>query len=424
MAKATSTRNRPIAAVTVAILAMVATVPALALDAHAAAAESFFRLRFALWKLIHKHDIPGVTVAVMKDGRLVLADGLGWADEESWEPARADTLFRIASVSKSITAVTVLRLVEQGKLHLEDKAFALLPDITPPAGETPDPRLQAITVRDLLQHSGGWDSSEGGDPQFGSLAIAEALGIPSPPSPRTVVGFWMGQPLQFDPGTRHSYSNFGYNVLGRIIEKITGQSYETHVLSEVLTPLGIRRMRLGASLKEQRARGEGTYHANRGAALVDSVFPALGKVPKAYGGWSHEALDAHGGWIASAVDLLRFVRGVEGSGGQPRLLSDAMLAAMVAYPQGLGQAHDHYYALGWDVDDSGKATEQWSHTGALENSNAALLVRQTNGVSYAVVFNALPNDYVGFFDELQKLIKSEVAAVTRWPSRDLFPTIP
>jgi|WetSurMetagenome_2_1015567.scaffolds.fasta_scaffold22360_2 N-acyl-D-amino-acid deacylase len=380
----------------------------------------------AIKGFLNKYDIPGATIAVMKDGRLVYAAGYGYADKARKEKAVPENLFRIASVSKTITAIAILQLVQEGKLSLDERAFEILGDLHPPVGSEPDPRLGLITVKDLLRHSGGWVTAEAGDPQFMSLQIAEALGTPSPPDVRSVIRYWMGQPLQFTPGTRYSYSNFGYNVLGRIIEKRTGMSYEDEVLSRVLLPAGVRRMKIGATLKEQRADGEGAYHANPGEPLMDAVYPALGKVPEAYGGWSHAVLDSHGGWIASAVDLLRFLRVVEGSGGQAKLLDDGTLATMTQY-QGLpgeGQSPAHYYALGWNVDSHGTPQEEWSHTGALSGSNATLLTRRVDGISYAVLFNSLPTDFPGFFNELTPGMRAAVNAVPRWPEKDLFPKYP
>ena len=375
-------------------------------------------------QLMHKYNLPGSTLAIMKDGRLVMANAYGFADVESWTRARPETLLRIASTSKPITAVAVLRLIQEGKLGLDDRVFEILNDFHPPAGSSVDPRLAEIKVRHLLQHSGGWESETAGDPQFMTREIAEGLGLQPPASPQTLIRYWMGKPLQFSPGTKHVYSNFGYNVLGRVIEKVTGQTYEDHVNSKILMPLGIRRMQIGQTLREQRAGEEGTYYGQPGDPLVDSVFPALGKVPQAYGGWSHPALDAHGGWIASVVDLLRFVRGVEGSGGQPSILSAEMIQLMEEDPKLPGGTADSYYGLGWGIERSGTTVTQWSHSGALEASNASLLVRRADGISYAVIFNSLPDDYPGFFSELQKSLKEEIAKIKKWPSHDLFQKYP
>src|SRR5215467_3675848 len=107
--------------------------------------------------LMQKWQIPGGAVGVVKDGRLVLARGYGWADEEASLVVQPDSLFRIASLTKAITAAAILKLVEDGSLDLDAKAFPMLNDLQPPAGATVDGRLSDITVRELLQHSGGWN---------------------------------------------------------------------------------------------------------------------------------------------------------------------------------------------------------------------------------------------------------------------------
>jgi N-acyl-D-amino-acid deacylase len=123
------------------------------------------RFHITIPKLLKNWNIPGGTLAVIKDGRLVLAEGYGLADREAKARAKPETLFRIASASKPFTAVGILKLIQEGKMHLEDKAFAVLNDLSVFPGATPDPRLADITVRDLLRHSGGWDSSITDDPQ-------------------------------------------------------------------------------------------------------------------------------------------------------------------------------------------------------------------------------------------------------------------
>src|SRR5215469_13092928 len=105
--------------------------------------------------LMEKYGLPGGQLAVTQNGRLVLAHGYGVAD--STTQVQPDSLFRIASLSKQFTSVAILQLVQQGKLSLDEPAFAILSDIQPIPGAVEDPRLARITIRNLLQHSGGWD---------------------------------------------------------------------------------------------------------------------------------------------------------------------------------------------------------------------------------------------------------------------------
>jgi N-acyl-D-amino-acid deacylase len=201
----------------------------------------------------------------------------------------------------------VLKLVEEGKLDLDTKVFELL-KIAPArrSGAKLDARLTTITVRQLLQHTGGWDRNKSFDPMFRPGSIAKAVGSAPPADAEAVIRYMLGQPLDFDPGARHAYSNFGYCVLGRVIELVTSQTYEGFVREQILGACGIRHMQIGASLDSRQAPGEVRYYMQDGAE-TGSIFPAVtGKVPWPYGGFHLEAMDAHGGWIAPAVDLARF----------------------------------------------------------------------------------------------------------------------
>jgi N-acyl-D-amino-acid deacylase len=189
--------------------------------------------------LMAKWEIPGGAVAVVRDGRLVLARGYGWADRVARRPVEPASLFRIASLSKSLTAAAILQLSEAGRLRLDDRMVALLPDLAPLPGAGGDARLGAITVRQLLQRSGGWDRERAFDPMFRSREIARAMGEASPPGAAAIVRYMLRQPLQFTPGTRYAYSNFGYCVLGRIIERVSGMRYEDYVRERVLRPTGV-----------------------------------------------------------------------------------------------------------------------------------------------------------------------------------------
>src|SRR5438876_11825879 len=123
---------------------------------------------------------------------------------------------RIASLTKSITAAAVRKLIREGKIQSDSKAFKLL-DVSPPKGQSADPRLYEISIQHLLDHQGGWDKDKTFDPMFRSAEIAAALGKPVPATSHDVIQHMTGQPLQFAPGSRTVYSNFGYCVLGRVI---------------------------------------------------------------------------------------------------------------------------------------------------------------------------------------------------------------
>jgi len=253
------------------------------------------------------HAVPGAAMAIAKDGRLLYARGFGYADVAEKTPVQPRSLFRIASLSKPITAAAVLQLVDAKKLRLADPVLALLTSEKPgspaiialPAGAKIDPLPEKVTVRNLLQHTGGWDSARSGDPMFQSVRIAESVGVRPPAMPIDIMRTVFGRPLDFEPGTSYVYSNFGYSVLGRVIEKASGQSYEDYVREHVLAPVGIRDMRLGKTLLKDRAPGEVRYYDER-ERTGPCVFAdrLREQVPLPYGTWCLEAMDSHGGWLA------------------------------------------------------------------------------------------------------------------------------
>ena len=372
--------------------------------------------------------VPGGALAVVKDRRLVYRRGYGWADRENKAPVTPASLFRIASISKPFTAVAALKLVEERKLDLNARVFDLL---TSGAGALrtqdgiADERWKQITVRHLLQHTGGWDRDRRFDPMFRPREIAKALDIAGPPGPRDIIRYMLSRPLEFDPGARYAYSNFGYCVLGRLIENVAGTNYESFVREKVLEPIGIKRMRLGASLAEKRAEGEARYYTPRDET-ADSVFGiGPGKVPWPYGGFCLESMDAHGGWIASAVDLARFAAALHDPQHCP-LLKPETIRIMQAPPEppvwrnSDGSLKDHYYGCGWlvrPVGQEGKAN-YW-HTGSLPGTYT-LLVRRHDGVSWAILFNQRSDDEKLADSEIDPALHRAANAVNEWPRFDLF----
>ena len=370
--------------------------------------------------LIKDWDIPGASLAVAKDGRLVLAKGYGLANVENQDPVQPDTLFRIASISKPITAVAVLQLVGDGFLKLDDRVFQILHRFQPPEGADRDPRLDDITVRHLLQHSGGWDQGRSYDPMWNTGIVEEELGVSKPVSCPDVIRFMLGQPLDFDPGTEYAYSNFGYCLLGRVIEERTGQPYEQYVKERVLAPIGVSRMHIGGTLPEDRADREATYYGFPGQELAYSAVPNTPqRVPWPDGGFHLKTMDAHGGWVASAIDLVRFATSVDGS-KPPPVIGPQAVQMMVARPAPpLWQGSSYYYGMGWLVSPVGDDANWW-HDGSLPGTYA-LLVRTHDGFAWAVLFNSRPEEWSKFGLEVDRLIWRGIGEVNVWPSYDLFP---
>lgn len=383
----------------------------------------------AMLALLEKHGSPGGQLAVTYRGRLVLSHGYGFADRDIQAPVTPDSLSRIASLSKLITAVAMLALVEEKKLDLDARAFALLPHLTPlpPArAAKADPRLTDITVRQLLQHTGGWDRGASGDPMFKPAAIATATGTGAPASTEAIIRHMLGEPLDFAPGTRYAYSNFGYAVLGRIVERISGLPYADFVQARVFARAGITRALLGRTAWEQRDPAELRYHEQRGASAVRSVLPtARAQVPAPYGGFHLEAMDAHGQWVMSAADYVRFLATLDGT-RQPALLTPASIALLTARPAPpLTQDTATYYGLGTNVRPiNGRAGTgaNWWHSGSLAGT-VTYSVRLASGWSWAACFNSRPPTGDNFTGDIDRTINAALRAVTPPPAGDLFTTV-
>lgn len=336
--------------------------------------------------LVEKWEMPGAALTVMQDGEILLARGYGYADLETKELVQPDSLFRIASISKSITAAAVLKLVEEGQLDLDTPAFQILDDFAPLDGVVVDPRMNEITILHLLEHTGGWDRNASFDPMFMTREFVEAMELSGPADCPTIIHYMLGQPLDFAPGSQYAYSNFGYCVLGRVIEKVSGQTYEDYVKTQILAPIGINDMRLGHSLLTEQAEGEVHYYA-REPAETESVFSeGWQPVPWPYGGFYLEAMDSHGGWIASATDLARFASTLYDGKPQP-ILDSASLELMLARPEiPVWEGTSSYYALGWHVRPTLTGATTW-HAGMLPGTTG-VLYHTSDGLVWAALFNS------------------------------------
>lgn len=354
--------------------------------------------------------LPGASVALVKDGKLLYAKAFGKADINI--PAQTDHVFRVASLSKPITAIAVMKLVEEGKLSLDDKVFGengLLNDA--PYNQIVDKRIKEITVRHLLQHTAGWDRNFGkeGDPMFNSLHIAETMGTSAPADAVTIIRYMLTKPLDFTPGTRFSYSNLGYNILGRVIEEVSLASYEEYVMENILNPLEIMDMSLGFSAYEDKQPKEVVYF-ERPELKLSSPSSGDGKVSYyPYGGFNLEAMDAHGGWLASATDLAKIIVASSGSGTGKDILTKGSTIEMAepcdVYP---------YYGLGWCVNERGN---RW-HTGSLVGASS-MMASLNNGIGWVLLFNGNPltSEY---FQSMDRVMWNALSNIKEWPSDDLF----
>jgi CubicO group peptidase (beta-lactamase class C family) len=371
----------------------------------------------AVQEFMSRWNIPGASVAISKDGRLVYARGFGHADLARTEPMRPAHLLRVASVSKPVTAVAILKLAEEGKVALNHRVFgpegylrgAYYTDVIQ------DQRIYDITVRQLLEHTGGWnrnvavDNQPSSDPIDFPLHVAQVMGSSNPVADSTLVRFVLSRGLNFTPGSRFAYSNMGYLVLGKIIEQVTGQPYAAWVQQNLLLPAGVQEAHLGRNLLADKQEREAEYFSK---SSRESCYGTGQRVPMPYGGWNLEAMGAHGGWLFSARDLVRLMLAVDGNPSRPDLLTATSIDTMTTSDE-----PNRRYAKGWMVN---KDRTTWWHTGSLDGT-ASCVVRTAAGYTWAILLNgrAVPNR---FWHDLEELGWDCLrVADGRWPAYDLFP---
>jgi CubicO group peptidase (beta-lactamase class C family) len=358
-----------------------------------------------------KNNIKGASIAVTKKGKLVYAQGFGFSnclDSAQTEPWN---LFRIASVSKLITAAAIMKLCESGQLDLEDKVFGPSGWLNDPEYlQYPDKRIERITVRQLLTHTSGWNHKRF-DPAFAPLVVTgnfkkrKAAGI------EDLIRYTIGHRLDFEPGSTYSYSNTGYCMLGEIIEKASGMPYEEYVQFSLLHPLGIYEMHIGKSFPEDMPDEEVMYYINGRPDLSPAHDGSGLRVPIQYGGNNIELLGPAGGWIASASELIKLIVAMDGFSSHPDILSRQSVKAMTR------QEGKSNTLLGWRGTD-GRGT--WWRTGTMAGTSA-LVMRFNNETNWVILLNTTSTDRKSrTHNELSRAIYQCMALVKEWPSVDLF----
>jgi N-acyl-D-amino-acid deacylase len=373
------------------------------------------RIDTAMTGVMRQYAPPGIAVAVVRGGRLVFAEAWGTADLAGSEPLRPDHRFRVASVSKPITAIALMRAVEDGLLDLDVPAFEVLADYLPEDGA--DPRLDGVTVRRLLRHTGGWDLwGYPNGPLFRHAEIAAALGVALPVSSDDLVRWIARQPLAFDPGSQFAYTNVGYVVLARVLEASTGFRYEDFVRRFALEPAGVTDGRLGGVRREDRLPDEVEYQSFRNNIWLSVYDGRTVADEPAYGGINLVGFDASSAWVVSAVDLARLAAATDGDPAYPDVISAESVQAMTTPGTPPG-----YPAIGlswWlGLNGLGQAVS-WNHSGGMPGTTS-YLTRLPSGVIVAVITNTARDQ--AFNDALISGLVQAVNGIRDWPNVDLFP---
>jgi len=295
----------------------------------------------------------GLSVAIARHGQLVYAEAFGLADKAASEKVTPEHLFRICSVTKPITSAAVFLLVEQGKLKLDDFVFGRKGMLGAAFSDVYHSFLDQVTIHHLLTHTaGGWSNHEN-DPMFTH---------PQMNHHELIAWTLKNRPLENAPGTHYAYSNFGYCLLGRVLENAAGKPYEEFVRANILAKCGIQNMRIAGNTLAERAPKEVVYYTQQGE--------------DAYG-MNVRRMDSHGGWIATPSDIVKFACHVDGLDARENILTPQSIKLMTT-----ATSANPGYASGWLVN----SVPNWWHDGNLPGS-VSLVVRTARGLCWAAFAN-------------------------------------
>ncbi len=416
------------------------------------AVPGFEEFERAVVKVIQDDHIPGAAIAFVKDGRLVYARGFGWANEEAKQPIQPTSVFRLASISKSFTGIGILKLIQEKKLCMEQKVFAR-PNSPSPSTDSGscsqpilhlnpikcsgcqlDQRIYDITVQDLMQMSGGWiDKQQAvdvdacgvmthGSGDWSSPERAQkALHMRSVPTRAQVIQFGISHRLNFTPGACYSYSNFNFNILGQVIQQVTGTPYAKWMEQNVLHPMGATSAHV--LLYDKLLPNEVNYYRvlpdgqNRSCCL-DMLRPQIGPA---------------GGWTASIIDLAHVQASLRNGIPQPNPLEPPTMTLMVSRPANPKFAGKFaYWTDGWDTvwcpPESGgpngctMQNARWEKGGDFTIGTITTYSSHSNGVGNVLLFNS--HTATNMPDINRKIIGPLVRTRTDWPTWDLFKDYP
>jgi CubicO group peptidase (beta-lactamase class C family) len=341
-------------------------------------------------QFMQQYFAPAMSVAIVRDSRFVYERPFGMAFPKDFEATTSATLFRIGTASMPITAVAIFTLIEKGKLSLPAKVFGpngILGD----AYKKKDYKqyVTDITVDHLLTHTcGGWPSDATDPMMHNNGWDAEKL----------ITSTIEESALTSPPGEKWAYSNFGYFLLGRIIEKVSGMSYQDYVKQTVLAPCGITAMHIAGNSLHDRDPNEAEY---------------LGQFNEKPYSINVSRMDSAAGWIASPSDMARFLTHVAGTPTIPSLLKPETIMLMTTPVAAYPQNSPARYARGWMVAEGGKGI--WFHYGSLPGSTS-VVVRRPDGMCWSAITStrSLPADTMN--SALDKMVWDMIAQVPGWNS--------
>lgn len=325
---------------------------------------------------MEKNKAPGLTIGFIKDD-YVWVKGFGFADLENKTPAKAESAYRLASVQKSMTAIAVLQLVEQGKINLDAEIQTYVPYF--PKKKYP------ITIRQLLGHLGGI-------PHYVNRNVEQR--IKEHKTTREAVAIFENFDLVAEPGTKYSYSSYGYNLLGAAIENASKQSYADYMREHIWQPLKMNDTRMDDPLAiiPNRVRG---YRLVNGEVKNSEFIDVSSRF-------------AAGGTRGTVVDLLRFLKGVNDG----KLLSKENTSLMYA-PMKTRDGQPTAYAMGWQIPPFKNRRSIVANDGGQQETRTFILNFPEKNFAIAFAMNLEADIYGPLINQLYELALDEKLIIDR-----------
>lgn len=362
-------------------------------------------------RFMDKWDLRGMSVAVTRHDSLIFAKGYGWSNAEFGIPLEANMVMRIASSSKLITAVAVMKLCEEGRLSLDSKVFGekgVLND-TIYSNVISDERLYDLTIDHLLVHKGGF-SGRAGDPMFNIKDIMTSNGLSEAPRGSELARAVLRRRLAAAPGEMRRYSNFGYMLLSLVVEKVVGKDYWDYVASDLLGDVCTGGFYPATNYLSERYDCESQYYAPD-TVLVEEYNGSGKMVPRVYGGTDVYGLMGAGGWLASAPAIARLVAVIDGDSRVPDILSASSIAKMTEYDE------ESPACRGWShIEKDGS----WLRTGTLYSAHS-FVKHFPDGECWVITTNTgvwIGHNFVRQFVQLVDMLRADYGAVM--PKQNLW----
>jgi CubicO group peptidase (beta-lactamase class C family) len=371
---------------------------------------------------MQRHRIRGAALALVQDGRLVYARGYTYA-EPGYPTIQPTTFFRQASVSKTILALAVYRLIQDNRLALGDTVLSRL-NLTRPDGSSPAASFSQVTIRHLLEHTSGLPTNPYGVEPEVVNAFNAALPFPiySLPVDGTMTDRYMLTLNATPPPVPPVYNNWGYFLLGHVVKAVTGAATLVDALNGLLfTPLEITRIRQARTRLEDQPADETRYHPTFFYSGGSVMEPDRRLRASAFGGgWNLERDDAAGGLTGAVVDVARLLAMLDVRSNNP-VLNDTTIASMFANAAA-GGGHGFDTAR---VDNASTGAYYGMKGGDIPESNQNCVRYQTGDLSMALCWNrhdigeGTPPRDAWWYPDFPALL--DVARAQSWGTTDLFP---